>query len=410
MSLPSSTPAADAGAAGREAPGPSPADLLEGLRRQGSAMERLLEALVACESPSGDTAAQERMLRLIAAEAEQRGLVSRIHRPRDGQPLLLAAPRERLRGRPLQVVVGHCDTVWPAGTLEEMPVERRDDRLHGPGTFDMKGGLVQVLFALEAALAAAGGKPPVTPVLLVTSDEETGSEGSRTNLVRLARIADRVLVAEPALGLDGHLKTARKGIGRFTVTIEGRAAHAGLDPEQGASAILALSDVVQRLHALGDPERGTTVNVGTIDGGLSPNVVAPRARAEVDVRVLTREEGERVDAAVHALESTLEGTRLTVTGGMERPPMEPTPGNRRLWELARRAAEELGLALDEATAGGASDGNFTSLHAPTLDGLGAVGEGAHAAHENVVIERLPERAALLARLLLAPPLGAIPSS
>jgi len=388
------------------------ADLLLRLRGRQERMAALLERLARAESPSADREAQEWMLALLAAECEARGLAPRIYR-RLGNPLLLAVPRQRRRCRPLQLLLGHCDTVWPVGTLQGMPVERRDGHLYGPGVFDMKGGLVQMLFALEAAFEVvreAGGdgaqsELAVTPILVVSSDEEVGSRSSKRSIVRLARYADRVFVAEPALGRRGRLKTARKGIGRFVVTIEGRAAHAGLAPRTGASAILELSHVVQRLHAMNDPDGGTTVNVGKIDGGLAPNVVAPRARCEVDVRVLTVEAGRRVEAAIHRLRPTVEGVRLHVEGGVRLPPMERTPGNRRLWKIAKEEAAALGLELHQATAGGASDGNLTSPLAPTLDGLGAVGDGAHAEHENVVLDRMPERAALLARLLLAPPLG-----
>jgi len=402
---------------GQRAAADQAADLLRRLRGRQERMASLLERLARAESPSADREAQEWMLALLAAECEARGLAPRIYR-RLGNPLLLAVPRQRRRCRPLQLLIGHCDTVWPVGPLQGMPVERRDGHLYGPGVFDMKGGLVQMLFALDAAFEVvreaggdgaggdgARGELAVTPVLLVSSDEEVGSRSSKRSIVRLARYADRVFVAEPALGRRGRLKTARKGIGRFVVSIEGRAAHAGLAPRSGASAILELSHVVQSLHAMNDPDGGTTVNVGKIDGGLSPNVVAPRARCEVDVRVLTVEAGRRVETAIHGLRPTVEGTHLHVEGRVRLPPMERTPGNRRLWKMAKEEAAALGFELHQATAGGASDGNLTSPLAPTLDGLGAVGDGAHAAHENVVLDRMPERAALLARLLLAPPLG-----
>ncbi|RME35718.1 MAG: M20 family peptidase, partial [Gammaproteobacteria bacterium] len=242
------------------------------------------------------------------------------------------------------------------------------------------------------------------PVVLINTDEEVGSRESTRHIRRLARIADRCLVLEPSLGPEGRLKTARKGVGRFTITIRGRAAHAGLNPEEGASAILELSHVIQKLFALNDPERGVTVNVGMIDGGLRANVIAPTSEATVDVRVLQREDGERIERIIHGLRPETEGVTIEVRGGIGRPPMEPTEGNRRLWRLAREAGEVLGLELEEGIAGGGSDGNTTSLYAPTLDGLGPVGDGAHARHEHVRLEHLAERTALLAALLLAPPL------
>jgi glutamate carboxypeptidase len=212
----------------------------------------------------------------------------------------------------------------------------------------------------------------------------------------------RVFVLEPSLGAAGRLKTRRKGSLRFTVRVHGRAAHSGLEPEKGASAIEELARVIQALYGLADPERGITVNVGVVAGGLRVNVVAPEARAELDVRVATREDALRLERTVRELSAATPGTRLEVEGGIDRPPMEATPGNRALWEAALRRAGELGFDLDEGTAGGASDGSFTSRIAPTLDGLGAVGDGAHAQHEHVVVARCPERAALLALLLLEP--------
>jgi glutamate carboxypeptidase len=236
----------------------------------------------------------------------------------------------------------------------------------------------------------------------VNSDEEMGSVDSRPTLERLARAAVRAFVLEPAFGADGSLKTARKSVGHFIVRVRGRAAHAGVDPQAGASAILELSHQVQRLFALNDAARGITVNVGTIDGGLRPNVVAPEAFAEVDVRVPTLEQARSVEQAIRSLTPVGDGVTLEVDGRFGRPPLEQTPRNRALWLLARDLASELGLTLDEAAVGGASDGNITSVHTATLDGLGAVGGGAHAPHEYVVSGRMPERAALLALLLLAP--------
>jgi glutamate carboxypeptidase len=266
----------------------------------------------------------------------------------------------------------------------------------------MKGGLAQLLFAL-AALRELGLEPALEPVVLLNSDEEIGSRESTRHVRRLARIARRALVLEPSLGLDGRLKTSRKGVGRFDITVQGRAAHAGLDPEAGVSAILELSHVIQKLFDLNDVEHGISVNVGTIDGGLGANVVAPTSRAVVDVRVRTRADADYIERAIRALTPTTPGARLEITGGFGRQPMEADSGSRALWHTARALALQIGIQLDEAAAGGASDGNTTSVYTPTLDGLGAVGDGAHAAHESVLVDKLPERATLLALLLLAPP-------
>jgi glutamate carboxypeptidase len=243
----------------------------------------------------------------------------------------------------------------------------------------------------------------LTPIVFLNSDEEIGSRESTRHIRRLARVCERVFVLEPSLGPDGYLKTARKGIGRFTVTVHGRAAHAGLDPDAGASAILELSHVIQSLFALNDPERGITVNVGTIDGGLRPNVIAPKSTAVVDVRVRTHEDGERISAAIHSLQPATPGVQLETEGAIGRPALEPTPRNQALWRLARNYATELDLDLQQGIAGGGSDGNTTSQFTATLDGLGPVGDGAHAAHEHLYVARTLERTALLTMLLLAPP-------
>jgi glutamate carboxypeptidase len=275
--------------------------------------------------------------------------------------------------------------------------------MYGPGIYDMKAGLVQTIFALEA-VAARDFFPQVAPVILINSDEEIGSYESTPQIRRLAKIAERAFVMEPSLGPTGQLKTRRKGVGEFTVRIIGKASHAGLEPEKGVSAILELSFVVQKLFQLNNPQRGITVNVGTIDGGIRPNVVAPESQAVADVRVLHPEDVPWLEETILRLQPTTPGTQLIVEGQIARPPLEKTPGNQQLWQLAQQAASELGIPIEEGTAGGSSDGNLTSLYTPTLDGLGAVGDAAHAPGEFVYLERMVERAALLAWLLLAPPL------
>jgi len=377
------------------------ADRLE--ERRDAAID-LLERLVALESPSGDPASHEKPYALLEAELKRLGYAVRYLADRSARRHLLAHPAERRRCRPFQLLLGHIDTVWPVGTVESMPLVRNGERLAGPGTYDMKAGLVQALFALEA-LRSLDVEPSVTPVLFVNSDEEIGSHGSRRQIERLARRADRAFVMEPSLGPQGRLKTARKGVGRYVLTIRGKAAHAGLDPGGGASAILELSHLIQKLFALNDPDAGITINVGVVDGGLRPNVIAPHSRAEIDVRVPTHEAADRIHAAIHGLESTVPGVSVEVEGRIGRPPMEPTPQSRRLWHLAREAADALGFVLEEGAAGGGSDGNFTSQFTATLDGLGAVGDGAHAHHEHVLSGHMTERAALLALLLLEPALG-----
>lgn len=361
-----------------------------------------LSDLAVIESPTDHPETQAAVQAVLADALRDLGYEVRILPGRTTGGHLYARRAGRDRSRPSQLLVGHTDTVWPLGTLREMPVRIEDGRLHGPGTLDMKGGLTQIVFALRA-LAELGLEPEVEPVVFVNSDEEIGSPESRRWVRALARVACRAFILEPALGPDARVKTGRKGVGRFDVTIRGRASHAGLQPEAGLSAIVELSHVIQKLHALNDPVHGTTVNVGVIDGGVRPNVVAPTARAGVDVRVATMEDAANVERAILGLEPTLPGIRLEVTGGVRIPPLERTPRNRRLWSQVREAGHELGFELDEGVAGGGSDGNTTSLFTATLDGLGCVGDGAHAVHEHIEIDPSIDRCALLARLLLLPP-------
>ena len=381
----------------------SSAAVLDYLRAQREPLVAFLGELVRAESPSSDPGSQSGVRSLLAAELGARGFATRFVAGRRTGGHLIARPRGRRRQARQQLVIGHYDTVWPVGTLRTMPFEYDGRHVRGPGVFDMKGGLAELAFALRA-IEALGLSMSVVPIVFLNSDEEIGSRESAPYIARLARAADRALILEPSLGPAGALKTARKGVGRYTITVKGRAAHAGLDPEQGVSAILELSYVIQKLFALNDPARGVTVNVGTVDGGLRPNVIAPESCAVVDVRIARQADAERVDAAIRGLEPTSPGSTLIVQGGIGRPALEPTPRNRALWRLARRLGGEIGLELTEAAAGGASDGNTTSLYTATLDGLGPVGDGAHAHHEHLDIDLTIERTALLTLLLLAPPL------
>jgi len=367
-------------------------------------MYESLERLVMAESPSVDSASQADVQAALIQELEANGFRVRRLPGRKTGGHLLAVPKVRNRSQPIQALIGHCDTVWPRGTLSSMPITIRGGHMTGPGIYDMKGGLVLMMFALRA-IAKQGLDPEVLPVVFINSDEEIGSGESRRTVERLAKIADRVFVLEPAMGQTGALKTARKGVGQFRVRVSGKAAHAGLEPSQGVSAILELSHVVQKLFALNEPEVGITVNVGTIDGGMRPNVVAPESTAEVDVRVLTTQQAHQVGEAIRRLEPETPGAVLQVEGDLDIPPLERTPRNRLLWHRAQIVARELDMELEECLAGGGSDGNVASLHAPTLDGLGPVGAGAHAAHEYIELDSMVERGALLALLLLEPPLN-----
>lgn len=374
-------------------------DWLEGQRRE---MVELLERLARAESPTLEPEAQRGPFRILAAELEQDGFVVRAVRGSAVGDHLYARPRHRSRGDPRQLLLGHMDTVWPVGTLAAMPLHDEHGVLFGPGVADMKGGLTQIVFALRA-LRELELRPSVTPVVFINTDEEIGSGDSGRFIRLLARGAARAFVLEPGEGADGRLKIARKGLGRFTVTVHGRSSHAGADFEHGISAILELSHQVQRLFALNDPARGITVNVGSIDGGLRPNIVASEASAVVDVRVPTAAAARRLERSLTGLTPVLDGATVVVEGGWGRPPMEALPRNRALLATAKRLGHELGLTLEDAgLVGGGSDANTTSLFTGTLDGLGPVGEGSHAVDERVDTLQMPERTALLALLLLEP--------
>ncbi len=367
---------------------------------QRDGMLAFLERLVAAESPSSAPERQAPCFDQLeeALDPVDYG-VERIA-GKDTGGHLLAQPRKPGDAVARQLLIGHCDTVWPVGTLKRMPVTIDDKFMRGPGIFDMKAGLTQTIFALRA-LHTLGLEPTVMPMIFVNSDEEIGSPESTPHIERLAAEASRVFVMEPALGITGKLKTARKAVGRFHLRVKGVAAHAGLDPEGGASAILELSHQIQRLFDLNDPAKGVSVNVGVIDGGLRPNVIAADSQAHVDVRVPDHVEAERLERVILGLEPVTPGVELEVTGGVRRAALERTPRNQALWRLAERLAGDLGLTVEQGFAGGGSDGNTTSSLTATLDGLGAVGDGAHAEHEYIDVERSLERCALLAMLIMA---------
>ena len=378
-------------------------DILTHLKGSEKEMQTLLKDLVEMESPSREPHTQDRILERLGKELRNLGYHTlRIPGKQTGG-YLYARPAHRDRYKPLQLLLGHCDTVWKTSTLEEMPSLREADKMKGPGVYDMKAGITQVVFALKT-IKDLNLELPETPLVLINSDEEIGSFESTHAIKRLARISDRAFVLEPPLGLDGKLKTARKGLGRFTITVHGIAAHAGLDPMKGVNAIVELSSQVQQLYAMNDFERGITVNVGMIEGGISPNVIAPKSKAVIDVRVENTKDGEYITEKIRSLKPTLPNVELEISGGIGRPPMERNERNRNLWKLAKEKSRQLGMDLSEGLAGGGSDGNTTSTYTATLDGLGTPGDGAHAAHEFIFYDQLPIRTALLTLLLTAEPL------
>jgi glutamate carboxypeptidase len=377
--------------------------ILEWMECRREELIALLRAMVECESPSDDAASVNRFQELLVARSA--GLA----RPKFtksagayGRNLLLdfalPGPRRKTPGRILGV--GHADTVWSLGKLRSMPFRREQGRLWGPGVLDMKAGLAFFLYATKALREL--DLPVARKVSLwVVSDEEVGSAGSRAQTEALARQACAVLVLEPGTGLEGKLKTARKGVGNYTIKVRGKAAHAGIDFEAGASAIVELAKQLARMAEFTDPKKGLTVNPGVISGGTRTNVVAAEAHADVDIRVAKLRDAQPLDRKFHALKPFDKRCSVEVSGGLNRPPMERTPAIAALFRTAKKLAEtHLGRTLEESSTGGGSDGNFTAaLGVPTLDGIGAVGEGAHAPHESILEDRIADRVALLALLV-----------
>jgi glutamate carboxypeptidase len=370
--------------------------LLAALRGRQDAMVAHLTRIVEMESPSDHKPSLDRLAAALAEDARRLGAdVAVLPRPTAGD--IVAARWGAGAGGAL--LLCHMDTVWGVGTLAARPVRVEDGRLYGPGAFDMKGGIVTALWAVRA-LHELGLMPDRRITLLINSDEEIGSDASRALIETEALAHEVVFVMEPAHPPHGALKTWRKGVGDYRVTVTGRAAHAGAAHDEGINAIEELAHQIIAIQALTDYAAGTTVNVGVIGGGTRSNVVPEQAWAHVDVRVMNAAEDGRISAALRTLQPKLAGATISVTGGLNRPPMVRTAEIAALFQRAAGIAAELGFAVQEAGTGGGSDGNFTAaLGAVTLDGLGVTGDGGHALHEHVVISSLPERAALLAGLL-----------
>jgi glutamate carboxypeptidase len=370
--------------------------LLAGARRKQTALVDLARRLVEVESPSDAKAAVDACAAVAADYGQGLGARIKVHRQRRYGDVLEMRFGERARGKKPVLLLGHLDTVWPIGTLRSMPCRIAEERLWGPGTLDMKVGVAMALTAIEMLTEAELLNREA--ILLLNSDEEIGSPVSRPITEKIASGCGAVFVLEPAQGLA--YKTARKGTGNWRVDIRGVGAHAGVDFEKGASALRELSRVIETVSEWTELKRGLTVSVGIAGGGSKTNVIPAEAFAEVDVRIAKISDGARIERKFAALKAEDKRCSLAVTGGINRPPMERTRGTARLFAQARVLAGELGFVLDEASTGGASDGNFTAaLGIPTLDGMGAVGEGAHASHESIVVDHLAPRTALLAGML-----------
>jgi glutamate carboxypeptidase len=379
----------------------NPADQLRYFRKQQPQIVETIRQLGEIESPSDIKQAVDRLGAVLASRFAEMGGRVRVHpAEKFGNHLQIDLKSSGSRGLKPLLLLGHMDTVYPIGTISKMPCRVAKGRVWGPGVLDMKSGVALALHVLEAMLQWGRGGLPRAVTLLLVSDEEVGSGSSRAITEELARQASAVLVLEPAYGLHGAVKTARKGVGEYTLHIRGKSAHSGLDFEKGQSAVLELAQQVLEISKLVDVKRGITLNVGKVGGGTRVNVVPAEATASIDLRVETMKDAIKVDRQLRALKAFNRHCRIEIKGGMNRPPMERTAGVAALYAKAANIASELGWELEEAAVGGGSDGNFTAaLGIPTLDGLGGVGEGAHAEHESILISELPRRAALLAGLL-----------
>ncbi len=377
-----------------------PKESLHLLKARLPEMLSTVQKLVLVESPSLEKAPADRCCDLLAKEWHKRGAsVERIEQKHRGDQLRVTWWPQKSRSAGQLLVLGHYDTVYSSGTLARMPFRVSGGKAYGPGIFDMKAGLVQALFALEMLQQT---KAPLRHkvVFLWTSDEEIGSDASRKLIETEARHSDAVFVLEPSLGPKGLLKTARKGVGEAELIVHGRASHAGLAPQEGINAIHELSGQLQRIQEWNNLRRGVSVNADIIEGGTRVNVIAERARAVLDLRALRVVDMRRIERRLHALRPILPGARLEVRGGFNRAPLEHK-SSAALFSKAKALSAQMGLSLGECTAGGGSDGNLTAaLGVPTLDGLGAVGHGAHSQGEYILINTMPARAALLASLLL----------
>jgi glutamate carboxypeptidase len=359
----------------------------------------LIREMVECESPSDDPAAVNRFVDLLADVAPSFARVKTVPGGRFARHVLYEFDLFGKKKQGQILALGHSDTVWPLGTLASMPFRQKNGRLWGPGVLDMKAGIAFFIYAMRILRDL---ETPVAHkvVMQIVSDEEVGSESSRALTEKNAQRSKAVLVLEPASGLEGKLKTARKGIGGYTVTVRGRATHSGLDFTGGASAVLELARQIVKIAGFTDFERGITVNPGVISGGTRVNVVAAEAGAEVDLRVLRMKDAAALDRKFRALRPADKRCTIEVAGGINRPPLERSPAIVQLFRKAQTLAREMGVSLDETSVGGGSDGNFTAaLGVPTLDGLGAVGEGAHALNESILLDRIADRTALLAKLV-----------
>jgi glutamate carboxypeptidase len=362
-----------------------------------------LKKYVELETPTDDTIQNRKLLNTIAADFRDLGFDVEWNESvlSAGQ---LVCRLKSVNAKEDQLMIGHADTVWPVGTLEEMPWKIDGNVISGPGVYDMKSGIVMMQLSIKV-MKELGLKPTLRPVVMITSDEETGSKDSWDEIEKIARDVKRVFVPEPSIGLEGKIKTQRKGSGRYQITVKGREAHSGVEPEKGISAVVEMSTIIQNLDKLNDYEKGVSLNVGMISGGKAVNVVPGECTIHIDLRFLKNEDGEEADRYIKGLEPQLKGAEILIEGGLRRLPIIQNERNKKLWKLAKECAKQLDLSIEQGLSGGGSDGSITSQFTATIDGMGPVGEGAHSPSEKILVQETMDRAALLTTMLLADDVG-----
>jgi len=358
-----------------------------------------LKKYVEAESPTDDFIQNRKLLHAIAEDFKELDYQVEWKESVLSAGQIICRP-EKSELQEDQLLIGHADTVWPVGTLDKMPWKIDNNVIRGPGVYDMKAGIVMMQLSIKI-MKELDLKPNLRPVVMITSDEETGSRDSWDEIEKIAQSVNRVFVPEPSMGLEGKIKTERKGSGRYQIKVKGEEAHSGVEPEKGASAIVEMAHIIQKIDDLNDYENGISLNVGLISGGKAVNIVPGDCSIEVDLRYMEKSDGEEIDEKIKSFKSELKETEIIIEGGLRRPPVVKNERNQKLWKLAQKCAQELDLKVEEGLSGGGSDGSITSQFTATLDGMGAVGEGAHSPSEKILVDETLNRAALLTAMLIS---------
>jgi len=358
-----------------------------------------LKKYVEAESPTDDFIQNRKLLHAIAEDFKELDYQVEWKESVLSAGQIICRP-EKSELQEDQLLIGHADTVWPVGTLDKMPWKIDNNVIRGPGVYDMKAGIVMMQLSIKI-MKELDLKPNLRPVVMITSDEETGSRDSWDEIEKIAQSVNRVFVPEPSMGLEGKIKTERKGSGRYQIKVKGEEAHSGVEPEKGASAIVEMAHIIQKIDDLNDYENGISLNVGLISGGKAVNIVPGDCSIEVDLRYMEKSDGEEIDEKIKSFKSELKETEIIIEGGLRRPPVVKNERNQKLWKLAQKCAQELDLKVEEGLSGGGSDGSITGQFTATLDGMGAVGEGAHSPSEKILVDETLNRAALLTAMLIS---------